>query len=952
MASCGWKHLLHVVTLLICVVVLQIVSYLLYRRHDIPSPDKDSIDGRLPSVQKSCAFTISAWNNYGFVSTLYDSILENSPSVGCFFWFIGDSTQSDSRISMILEKLTASKSLTLVTLEQLESVLPNFDSKNLAFKFDMVEFQTTIKPFAFQYLFKVHLLDSAIFLDNDIWVTGSLKEVQRLLLYRSVIVTPHYTSPVAEDGKRQRDIDILTSGVFNFGFIAVSNTESAWSFLTWWSERLVLYGYVDKANGMHFDQNWGMFIPVLIDHGDYMVIRDIRYNVAYWNLHTTGSSLHIHNGLPFLTDPDSQIDKPVIFMHFSGMSLLEQFNLEGISRHQNRFTIHDFPRLEPIFEAYSDMLRKHDALMYRQIPYGYDTYSDNSKINSMTRRIYGSLTFPVYPDAVRDRGAPFGNYRSPSLRVSFSATVHRDPFCASPRCQLDSNKILLIDWLTSKSLANLVDMEGMFFFSAVEASIWESRLDLQSVFPNPTGSSYYTYKEWFFSNSLKESLISKTLYDKWLSSWQFHVENHSKFHRQVVGTNDLGVNVFGCFLDSCPDSPPAAAFVDALKSVAIQFTALEASDGAESRTFSGTTFSTSRSCFEPVNLFILNAEGVWKMRREISEVIWQSKYNIGFWTWDVSEFSESLVHVLSDYDEVWCATEQVKLSLQNKMRKDGATLLRVLAMPLTTPSNSLLEYISVSSTPHMAVPLTHPKSKWWPLPGWIQPDSKPFVYFTDAGNAENIQLCDQINSLIIRAFHEAFPQNASDSDQVMLYFKIPHRNHFEATISHMSDGDVRIATLPAMPQAFIDPEHACYISLASSDSSRTNMAELFHAGVPSITIDHGINNDLTEALSSFRQKCIFVVPHKKFPSEAASSFSKVWAKADDKALSSTMKSVQGNNCHQLERQLAYRRFVADYGNVATGALLKEFLLTSFRRIKKKNASILNPPQHLKEQYWP
>ena len=69
------------------------------------------------------------------------------------------------------------------------------------------------------------------------------------------------------------------------------------------------------------------------DHEDYMVIRDPRYNIAYWNLHDTGAKLRLDEatGLPFLDN------ERAIFVHFSGMSLLEEYDMYGISRHQNRY---------------------------------------------------------------------------------------------------------------------------------------------------------------------------------------------------------------------------------------------------------------------------------------------------------------------------------------------------------------------------------------------------------------------------------------------------------------------------------------------------------------------------------------------------------------------------------------------------------------------------------------
>jgi hypothetical protein len=69
--------------------------------------------------------------------------------------------------------------------------------------------------------------------------------------------------------------------------------------LQWWGERLSLFGFAKKfgfANlekSMFYDQNWGMFIPAYFDHEDYYVLRDSRYNIAYWNLHERGEVIKL-----------------------------------------------------------------------------------------------------------------------------------------------------------------------------------------------------------------------------------------------------------------------------------------------------------------------------------------------------------------------------------------------------------------------------------------------------------------------------------------------------------------------------------------------------------------------------------------------------------------------------------------------------------------------------------
>lgn len=105
----------------------------------------------------------------------------------------------------IKNAIKGKKNFHMITMSQMEESLDTFHALKLAFMFDMVELQTTLKPYAFQYTFKELGATAALYLDNDIWVTGSLQDIQHQLVHRSCVVTPHYSNPVPEDGKKQKD---------------------------------------------------------------------------------------------------------------------------------------------------------------------------------------------------------------------------------------------------------------------------------------------------------------------------------------------------------------------------------------------------------------------------------------------------------------------------------------------------------------------------------------------------------------------------------------------------------------------------------------------------------------------------------------------------------------------------------------------------------------------------
>jgi hypothetical protein len=259
-------------------------------RRELPSHDMLEGDPTIPSSSgkyiqtDTCIITISAWNNFGFVQAFFSAVMKSNPNITCRVWFVADVPTYPPKI----RDLPAEPPFDIVTLSEL-AALSSFSIEELAFRFDLVEFSTAVKPLAFLYMFKVREAELVLYFDNDCWVTGDLSDLIYNLQSRSVIVTPHTSTPIPEDGLEQRDLAILKAGVLNFGFVGFRNTPGSVSFISWWYERLRYYGYVALERGMHFDQNWGHFIFVFFNHDEYYVIRDPRYNIAYWNLHYTGN---------------------------------------------------------------------------------------------------------------------------------------------------------------------------------------------------------------------------------------------------------------------------------------------------------------------------------------------------------------------------------------------------------------------------------------------------------------------------------------------------------------------------------------------------------------------------------------------------------------------------------------------------------------------------------------
>jgi hypothetical protein len=181
-------------------------------------------------------------------------------------------------------------------------------TKELAFKYDVVEFTTSLKPFITLNLLKLY--DKVIFLDPDIYILGSFQYIDELLEINPVILTSHYNTPEL-DFNESPDIGMMRFGSFNLGFFAVNNSESAVKFLSWWNSRCLEQCYFESQNGLSTDQKWISIANAFFDF--LYVIRDPGYNVAYWNLFERNISLK--NNTFF-----SNMSK-IVFFHFSNFDL-------------------------------------------------------------------------------------------------------------------------------------------------------------------------------------------------------------------------------------------------------------------------------------------------------------------------------------------------------------------------------------------------------------------------------------------------------------------------------------------------------------------------------------------------------------------------------------------------------------------------------------------------------
>jgi hypothetical protein len=237
--------------------------------------------------------------------------------------------------------------------------VPRFGS--FAFRYEILELNTAVKPYFLTYLRDRLHLDRVLYFDPDILVLSDLTPLGALLDEHPVLLTPHITSPLEGPG-RPTDHSLLMCGVYNLGFVGFRLDDQTAPFLAWWREKLYTECLRDIHQGLFVDQRWMDFAPAFLEGAK--VVRDPAYNVAYWNL------AHRH---PCQRDGRWEVDgRPLGFFHFSGLDLED---LESISRFQTRFRLSLLPELRPLLEEYRARMLAAGHEQYSGLPYGYASFS-------------------------------------------------------------------------------------------------------------------------------------------------------------------------------------------------------------------------------------------------------------------------------------------------------------------------------------------------------------------------------------------------------------------------------------------------------------------------------------------------------------------------------------------------------------------------------------------------
>lgn len=308
----------------------------------------------------TCFATIASANYLAYVKVLRDSLARHAPGAPFEVLLVDRPTPE-------VDAAVASAGLHATYAQDLGIA----DFEHIAFKFNLVELNTALKPtFLKRLLAQGH--ERAVYLDPDIRLFAPPQPVLEALDSSEIVLTPHALAPIM-DGKRPSDIDFLRVGTFNLGFVALRAGASSAAFLDWWERRCLGQGFDDATFGVFVDQKWIDLVPSYFT--SFRILRHPGCNVAYWNLH--------ERALAGAQAAYSANGQPLVFFHFSGVNPRTP---QLLSKHQNRHVPQPGSVLAELVADYCAALLAAGHARYQQLGYGFARLDDGTPITPLMRR--------------------------------------------------------------------------------------------------------------------------------------------------------------------------------------------------------------------------------------------------------------------------------------------------------------------------------------------------------------------------------------------------------------------------------------------------------------------------------------------------------------------------------------------------------------------------------------
>jgi glycosyltransferase involved in cell wall biosynthesis len=332
----------------------------------------------------------------------------------------------------------------------------------------------------------------------------------------------------------------------------------------------------------------------------FHVLRDPGYNVAYWNLST--------RELKQSRDGWTVNGVPLRFFHFSGY---DPDHRDRLSKHQNRVEVVSGSPLKRICDAYGDELVDNGYREVKDWPYSWGELPNELKVDA-----------PV--------------------RAGYRSGVERGELSEAPFSERGAAELL--DWLNGPA-----DEGGAQGVTRYLAAFRDSREDLKRDFADLDGADggrLVAWAEVYGRGLIPDRLLPGAAGD----------EGAPPLH--------AGVNMAGYFNSMLGVGEHARLILDGLTAAGVPVETIGLVAARSAQLAGPPPNADARQAPHPINLISVNADVLPSFARQAGQELFQNRYTIGLWAWEVAPFPQRFLDAFEHVDEVWVLSEHVHRAIQ------------------------------------------------------------------------------------------------------------------------------------------------------------------------------------------------------------------------------------------------------------------------------------------------
>lgn len=730
--------------------------------------------------------------------------------------------------------------------------LPLPERHQFCFRYGLRELHTAVKPFFLEWIFHHRHADSVVYLDPDILIQSPLFSPLKALSSHSIVLTPHVLRPI-EDGLRPTDHDVLRVGVFNLGFIGLSDTAVTRDFLYWWQKRVTEDCTEQPDRNVFFDQRWMDLVPAIFP--GVHVLRDSTCNVAYWNL---------HERFVQYTDGYCKVEgRPMTFFHFSGYnpSLPDCLCKYG---HSDR-SFASFPALKPLFDRYRMLLMENGFESVSLLPYDFGYFENGVPIPSCIRRHFHSLTLKershFWNPFLTGSGSYWEWLHSPSSRTDSNAGLTNAHFIlwqSSPKIResLPTFGKEYAEWLAHPDHRHLFpDVASIFLESLQEKFVPIRHSFLRSAFLRRN-----TFRWYRACTEYTRAMLPSTVFARIRDALSLHDVSPPSKRPSERESRPFGMTMTAPFTSGNGVGQAARMNVLAADAAGIPIVLRNISGfgrrhvptDLHHRFIQGRPYDT--------HLLHMNANQVSEFVRQKGTRCLLEHRSIGYWVWELSRFPKQWSGITRWFDEIWTPSHF------------SAAAIREHA---TCPVHVVPHAIRIDN------PCMHRRKDFG-----IRDDRYVFLFMFDCSS-----VIERKNPFaVLQAFSSAF----HEKDGVELVIKFSNADQDPSIRTRLIKAAAGLPVVLIDSFLSLEATHdllrVCdaYVSLHRSEGFGLSLAEAMYCGKPVIATNYSGNTDFMNPENSIPINYTLVsLAHDEGPYRKGN----VWANPDIRQASDAMRRL-------------------------------------------------------------